>query len=217
MGALNFPALDAAIAKAEGFGIPGNIPTLANNPGDLIAGPFATAHGATGAIPAQSGQMIATFPDVATGTAATDALISSKYAGGTVADLSQGWLAGSDPTIQANWANTVASAIGGTPSTPVGATPPFLPSASSTWWQNFINGVAPGMGTLGGFATSGLNPAIPGTNLSWGRVAAFLIGLLFIAAGLAGLAFIGVGRAADVVLGGHEQVRRVTRAAAVLK
>lgn len=34
----NVVRIAQAIAKAEGFGIPGAIPTLANNPGDLTAG-----------------------------------------------------------------------------------------------------------------------------------------------------------------------------------
>jgi len=221
MGSLNFPALDAAIAKAEGFGTPGAIPTLANNPGDLIAGPFATAHGATGAIPAQGGQMIATFPDIATGTAATDALVSSKYAGGTLADLSQGWLAGSDPTTQASWADTVASTLGVPVNTPVGATPPFVPppagvTAGTVGYQDPGNPFASTLNKLFGMTGIPGTSTAPGSALTWGRVAAFLLGLLFIFAGLAGLAFAGVGKAADVVLGGHEHVRKVTKAAAVI-
>ena len=219
MGSLNFPALDAAIAKAEGFGTPGAIPTLANNPGDLIAGPFATAHGAVGSIPAAGGQMIAAFPDVATGTAATDALISSKYAGVTVADLSRGWLSGSDPTTQTNWANTVASTLGVPVSTPVGATPPFvMPPAGVTASQQGYTAPGTVSNILNWLTGSAGNPAATaGTGgMSLGRVAAFILGLLFIFAGLAGLAFAGVGKAADVVLGGNERVRRVTRAAAVL-
>lgn len=117
---LQFPNLGAAIGVAEGFGIAGTIPTLANNPGDIVYGPFAITHGATGIpLTASNGQLIARFPDVATGRAAEDALISGNYAGGSIRDLAAGWLAGSSKKAQDDWAATVAGKLGVTPDTPV--------------------------------------------------------------------------------------------------
>ncbi len=189
MSALSFPSLDAAIAKAEGFGTPGAIPTLANNPGDLTAGPFATSHGATGSIPAAGGQQIATFPSVDAGTAAEDALIGGNYAGGSITDLAAGWLSGSSPQTQANWANTVAGSLGVPASTPVSATaiaPASKPSdaqfCSGAMWLNPYclyaaaknpSIILPGSGSSGGVG-----------GFSFGRIAAALLGFIFIAGGI---------------------------------
>ena len=69
-----------AIAKMEGFGAsPKNIPTRNNNPGDIVAGKFTAAHGATGA----DGRF-AVFPDAETGFDALRALLVGHYAGSTV-------------------------------------------------------------------------------------------------------------------------------------
>jgi len=51
-----------AIAKQEGFGVPGAIPTICHNPGDLIYGPEAVHFGAIAA----HGRF-AVFPDDETG------------------------------------------------------------------------------------------------------------------------------------------------------
>ena len=191
--ALQYPALDAAIGTAEGYGKMGTIPTLAYNPGDLVAGPFATAHGATGSVLAAGGQQIAVFPDVATGMAAEDALIAGNYAGGTVGDIAAGWLAGSSPTDQANWTTNVTNALGLPSSTPVSQT--AAPASASTgatpsWWdrlktatvQSAIDVMAPGLGLSMAATTTPGTPA--STGFSWGRIAAFLLGLIVIAAAL---------------------------------
>lgn len=73
--------LGQAIAKQEGFGKPGAIPTLANNPGDIEWGEFARNHGATGSMVAAGGKQIAVFPDVATGMQALYTLLQQDYAG----------------------------------------------------------------------------------------------------------------------------------------
>jgi len=71
-----------AIAKMEGFGAnPKNIPTRNNNPGDIVAGKFTQAHGASGA----DGRF-AVFPTAEAGFDALRALLVRHYAGSTVRD-----------------------------------------------------------------------------------------------------------------------------------
>lgn len=69
-----------AIARQEGFYVPGSRPARNHNPGDLEYGPFAKAHGAT----ASDGRF-AVFPDDATGFAALRALLLQHYQGLTIA------------------------------------------------------------------------------------------------------------------------------------
>lgn len=179
MGGLAFPSLDAAIGKAEGFGPPGAIPTLANNPGDLIAGPFATAHGATGAITAAGGQQIATFPNVDQGTAAEDALVANNYTGGSINDLAAGWLSGSPASAQQNWANTVASQLG----VPATASVTSLagggsPSSSGVAAPSSSPGV---LQSAFNYLTTGTTGGLSGLGFTWTRVAAFILGLIVLA------------------------------------
>lgn len=179
--ALNFPNLGAAIGVAEGFGPPGNIPTIANNPGDLVYGSFAISHGAIGAIPAANGQLIARFPDLSTGQAAQDSLISNNYAGGTINDLASGWLSGSSDAAKAAWASTVAGRLGVTPDTPVlsaeaGKTP--VTGAGP------ITGIPALDGAIGAYNVYKAATGDPGGGFTWGRIGAFLLGLIFIAAAL---------------------------------
>jgi hypothetical protein len=69
-----------AIAKQEGFYQPGRLAFRNHNPGNIISGPFATSHGATG-----SGAGYAVFPDEETGWAALRTLLSGPaYKGLTV-------------------------------------------------------------------------------------------------------------------------------------
>ena len=203
---LLFPGLDAAISKAEGFGTPGAIPTLANNPGDLIVSPFSTSHGATGSMTAAGGQKIATFPSVDTGNAAMDALISNNYSSGNITDLSTGWLSGSAPSTQQSWAQTLSQMLGVPVSTPVSQLAGVAPSPSPSTASGAPAG---GLGTPlpGGFGStttgtppSNLSQLSPGwagvqkladnldtffgTSISWSRIAAFVLGLIVIAAGL---------------------------------
>jgi hypothetical protein len=96
--------LASAIAHAEGFGVPGAIPTLAHNPGDLVMpwlkGPKMGAAG------------IHIFPDDATGWAALEHELSDIMCGKscvytrsmTILDMAQKWTI----TQQSFWANNVA-------------------------------------------------------------------------------------------------------------
>lgn len=74
-----------AIAREEGYGISGDIPTRDNNPGDIEAGSFATHEGSDGVD--ASKPRFARFPDSATGfQALRDLLNSSSYLGLTIHD-----------------------------------------------------------------------------------------------------------------------------------
>lgn len=69
-----------AIAQMEGFGVnPHNIPTRDNNPGDIVAGKFTSAHGQT-----KTDGRFAVFPTAEAGFAALRALLVGHYAGSTV-------------------------------------------------------------------------------------------------------------------------------------
>jgi len=204
MSSLSYPALDAAIGVAEGYGTPGAIPTLANNPGDLIAGPFATAHGATGSITAAGGQQIATFSDPNAGMSAEDALVANNYAGGDINALAQNWLSGSSPTQQANWASTVSSALGVPASTPVSQL------AGTTAAGSTAGAGTPG--ACGGSITSPSTwaPAIAcSLGLTTGRAAAWIIGSILLIGGIFMLAVGGVLSGVESALGTHQRVTNV--------
>lgn len=71
--------LQEAIARQEGFLVPGSRANRNNNPGNIEFGEFAIAHGATG-----SDGRFAIFPDAATGFAALTALLVNFYKGLTL-------------------------------------------------------------------------------------------------------------------------------------
>lgn len=180
---LQYPSLDSAIGTAEGFGKPGTIPTLANNPGDIIAGSFATSHGAIGAITAAGGQQIAVFPSSDSGMAAADALVANNYNGGSLSDLARGWLgASADQSDVDNYSNTLSKALGVPASTPVtslagGGSPSTTGVAAPTIpgkIQSAIDSVKAAAGSATSFALFG-----PG--VSWGRAAGFILGLIVLA------------------------------------
>jgi len=75
-----------AIAREEGFYVPGTRPARNNNPGDIEFGRFTQAHGATGGDP-----RFAVFPSPAEGFAAMRALLLSAYKGITVAQALNKW------------------------------------------------------------------------------------------------------------------------------
>ena len=71
-----------AIARMEGWGVKGDIPTRDNNPGDIVNGKFAQAHGALAGTTGRFAQ----FPTPAAGFAALRDLLCQHYVGMTVAD-----------------------------------------------------------------------------------------------------------------------------------
>lgn len=107
-------AIAQAIAQAEGFGVAGKIPTLANNPGDLELGDIGYG---------KMGEGITVFGSVTDGWNALYGQIS-------------GWLLGTSSNYSINmtwdqigakyagasaWANNVASALGVDPNSTLGA------------------------------------------------------------------------------------------------
>src|SRR5690349_11794648 len=129
---LQFPNLDNAIGTLEGFGKPGTLATVNNNPGNLIAGPFSTSHGAVG----QNGDF-AVFPDVATGLGAEDALIGRYDAAGyNLQDLIQKWAPptapGNSPEATQQYIDNLSKSIGSSPYTPLGMAEANAPSKSTT-------------------------------------------------------------------------------------
>jgi hypothetical protein len=83
-----------------------NIPQKAHNPGDILYGDFAVAHGATGYILAQGGKKVATFPDDETGKAAARALLGTKeYANLSPAEAISRWQTGSATALMNGVAN----------------------------------------------------------------------------------------------------------------
>lgn len=75
-----------AIARQEGFYVEGTRPNRNNNPGDIEAGKFSAAHGATG-----SDGRFAIFPDADSGFAAMRALLTIAYLGLTVEQALNKW------------------------------------------------------------------------------------------------------------------------------
>ena len=172
--ALQFPGIDAAIAAFESGGNPSAASVIANNPGALQPGAFATQYGATGAMAVAGGQQIATFPTAAAGTAAEDALVG-YYAGqgDTISQLVQNWSVGPNGTptqTTTNYTNSVASAVGVPASTPVSQLAGVGSSAIAA---------APG-------TCSWSNPSACFSSFSWGRVGAFALGLI----GIVGAVFL---------------------------
>lgn len=78
-----------AIAKQEGFGVPGGRATRNNNPGDIEYGNFARVHGADRieTLPLPRRPRFAHFPSVDIGFAAMRALLLDYYTGKSIAEM----------------------------------------------------------------------------------------------------------------------------------
>ncbi len=120
-----------------------------NNPGNMKDGPFARAHGATGA---DSGGF-AVFPDRATGSAAQEALVrGGSYQGLTLEQFAQRYAEGSPA-----WRNTVGGALGIGPGDVVNNQDPRLIDAIRR---------AEGTGARGAAASRGANNSRTSTSTS---------------------------------------------------
>lgn len=200
-----FPSLDAAIGKFEGFGVPGTIATRNNNPGDIVAGAYATAHGATG-----SNSGFATFPDVATGLAAQDALIGS-YAnrGATLDEMITAWN-GNGPNTGAysTFVQNQAGVSGQNPVSSMGGittTVNGMPATDPNAMGNILGGASLALGALSGIpglgvasGVAGLAGAVAGQGssavmggsffgISWSRIVAVVLGVACVIIGLVSL------------------------------
>jgi len=182
MGSLQFPALDQAIAQFEGYNTPGTVAARNYNPGNIICGTFAAAHGSTGCETLPSGTSFATFPNPATGSAAQDALVS-QYAnqGATLSSLINSWAPpnapGNSPQATQNYVNSVAQSLGVDPLTPVSNLSGIGTSGSTT---------SPGsiLGSIFGTTPLGLVGSLTGNAFSFARLGSFLLGLILIAGGI---------------------------------
>jgi len=159
-----------------------------------MAGPFATAHGSTGVAP----NGLATFADPIQGMQATDALVQ-HYAnqGFDINALINKWAPpnapGNSPLSTQNYVNAVAGAVGASPSTPLSATsgqPSNATSNTSSSTTNYLTAVACEFGFASDAACKDYNayqaqnPNQQNNAFSFGRIAAFLLGLILIAGGI---------------------------------
>lgn len=116
LGATAPSPIAAAIASAEGYGHAGNIPTRANNPGDLEIGDIGY-----GTITASGGNKITVFPNAAAGYTALQNQVNLISSGQSTAGYTPGMSIAQVGNLYAggssNWANNVASYLGVSPST----------------------------------------------------------------------------------------------------
>ena len=217
-----YPALDAAIAQVEGFGQPGVPATVNNNPGNLVAGSFASSQGAIG----KDSNGFAIFPNPETGFQALDSNVN-YYAqhGFSIQDMLAKWAPASDPRNNPQaYANSVQQITGLDPNAPVanaaqtGSAP--APKTGNPWdsaaaalsgslpgvsdvFSSVLGGMVPG----GSMLASGKNPDGTPSAFSWARVASFLVGLIALGAGIIML------KGGDVIQVAQSSARNATIAA----
>lgn len=105
----------AAMAHVEGWGIPGDIPTRDDNPGDIMAGAFATREGATGTD--AKNPRFATFATPEAGfQAMRDLLNGHAYAGMSIHDMLNKY-APSSENDTSNYESIVCKLTGLSPNT----------------------------------------------------------------------------------------------------
>lgn len=107
-----------AIARAEGFGVPGAIPTEANNPGDLTRD---LGYQSTGETLGSAGIIV--FVDIDNGWGALQHQIDLIIAGKsihTMSDTFRGLANSWTSTQKGEWANNVAGALGLSPDDIIG-------------------------------------------------------------------------------------------------
>ncbi len=191
---LQFPSLDAAIAEFEGFGKSGTLATRNNNPGNLVYGPFAKSQGATG-----SEKGFATFPDVATGTEAMDNLLGNYASKGyNLKDTIDAWNGHGSNSDQ--YTDFVASKTG---IKPLDTFNDWLGTGVADMLKQDVSDMDA--------IRSGASTLFSLTNLSYTRIAAFLLGLIFIIAGLMMFK-----PTHDVIVNTTEKVKNVATTAAVV-
>jgi hypothetical protein len=127
---------------------------------------------------------VAIFPDAATGANAEDALVSNfANQGMNLQELISQWAPptapGNSPQATQNYTNYVANQLGVSPTTPVSTLGTgTAANASSNPLSSLLDTESAGFGALGSMLGLG------SFSISWGRIAAFLIGLILIAGGL---------------------------------
>lgn len=161
--------LGSVIASTEGYGIPGAIPTIANNPGDLENGNLGY-----GTLTTANGGQVTVYPTLASGQAALENQVSLMVNGGssiyqpgmTVAQANSTYTGGASTT---SW----ASKLGIDPNTTLGQ----LASG------NIVGAVNSGIDAANS-AVTGASTGTSGWNLE--DFVMIVIGLILIAAGVFG-------------------------------
>lgn len=159
MGGFSISDFSNAIGHAEGYGTPGAIPTRANNPGDLALGDI--GYGTLG-------KGITIFPTPDAGSAALDKQVSMMADGSSknysplesISQIGATYAAG-DPA----WSKNVAKLLGVDPSSTLGS---------------LISGAA---GTMIPQGSTDSKTGVMGLP-TWSRLASFVVGLIFVAAGV---------------------------------
>jgi hypothetical protein len=165
----SYRTLAEAMAVHEGYGKPGTLATVNNNPGNIIAGTWATQQGAIG-----SNRGFAIFPNSDAGFAAQEALIEHYAdAGYSLDQLVTAW---APPTAPGNsqasttaYQQAVSKAMNVPGSTKVSQLAGLEPNSSSMSITDAIKN----------FFTPEW-----ASDSSWGRIGAFLLGLILIGGGL---------------------------------
>ena len=166
----NISALEDAMAQFE------NVNPTYNNPGGIMFGPLAESYGAT---PAASG--LAVFPDQASGLQAfEDALNSYINSGASVTSLVNAWAPpGPLNPNNANYINSVSSATGMDPNTPIMQAAGATPSSSQ---DGPLHGAATAIRNAAGKIVGWFTPS--GTNILGSQFITIALGLILIAGGI---------------------------------
>ena len=93
-----------AIARQEGFNVPGSRPHKRNNPGDIEEGKFSQSHGA---LPAD-GNRFAAWPTPEAGYAAMRSLLTAHYSGLTIEEALNKWAPPVENDVSAYLKNVIS-------------------------------------------------------------------------------------------------------------
>lgn len=169
-------SLRDVIAQLEGFGQPGAIPTVANNPGNLELGNIGY-----GTITAGGGNQITVFPSETSGWAALDNQLNKIGAGKSsvyTPDMSLSQFGTTYSGGNPNYGSNLASMLGVSPSTPVGDVINGTQQSKSSTLRDLYNQY------LNPNPVGTPEPAGGGSGSYSARLIVLIIGLLLIAAGL---------------------------------
>lgn len=185
-GGLTYSGIDTGIANFEGFNLPGSRAARNNNPGNIQYGPFAQNYGAIGS----DSNGFAIFPDTNTGFGATDALVGNYASQGlSLRQLINKWnppgASGNSQQINQNYVGSISQQTGINPDAPIAGQSSMFGAGLGAIGDGILGSI-PFLGPLYNGAklfgsATGLNPL---ASFSWGRIAAFILGMILIAGGL---------------------------------
>lgn len=169
--------LASAIAQSEGYGVPGAIPTVANNPGNLELGDvgYGTANAA-------GGNQITIFGSLADGAAALENQLNKIFNGTSsnyTPDMSLSQFgqiySGGNPA----YGNQLASTLGVSPSTPLSQVQSQASASSASGTPSTSSWLTNPFGNLLGLTSS--NPA---SAFTLSRAIILILGIILFGAGL---------------------------------